>query len=101
MTAIKEMIDIMDTSLAYYNFGEEVEILMSTRTANDYTLYTVRNKNNITFHNVPGDPGLQDTGFIGFVGGDKNRPIIMAPGAKTLLLPIAATPPWTDTADIT
>ena len=100
MATLKNLIDTIDIGNAYNNPAEEVEIIKSAKTGNDYTLYTAINKNGITLHNIPGGPGVADTAFIGFVGTDRARPVILAPGAKTTTLAWSATPPWVDAADI-
>ncbi len=73
----KDFIDSLNTKATYENFSEEVDILKET-TAGKMTLYTVKNKNGVTFQQVPGQPGLEDRGFMGFVTGDRGRPIMLS-----------------------
>ncbi len=73
----KDLIDSMNIKSNYDNFSEEVKIVKET-TAGTMTLYTVTNKNGVTFQKVPGQPGLADRGFMGFVQGDRARPIMLS-----------------------
>jgi hypothetical protein len=75
--APKEFIDSLNVKSDYDNFSEEVDILKET-TAGKMTLYTVKNKNGVTFQRVPGQPGLEDRGFMGFVNSDRSRPIMLS-----------------------
>jgi hypothetical protein len=73
----KDFIDTINDKNNYENFSEEVKIDLET-TAGKMTLYTVTNKNGVTFQKVPGQPGLEDRGFMGFVNGDRARPIMLS-----------------------
>ena len=73
----KDLIDSLNTKSDYDNFSEEVDIIKET-TAGKMTLYTVTNKNGVTFQKVPGQPGLEDRGFMGFVNSDRARPIMLS-----------------------
>jgi len=46
------------------------------------SLYKVLNKNSVTFQKVPGQPGLVNRGFMGFVNGDRARPIMLSGSVK-------------------
>ncbi len=78
----KDFIDVVNAKSNYDNFSEEVEILKET-SAGKMTLYTVRNKNGVTFQKVPGQPGLADRGFMGFVQSDRARPIMLSGSVRT------------------
>ncbi len=78
----KDFIDSINTKSNYDNFSEEVKILKET-SAGKMTLYTVTNKNGVTFQKVPGQPGLADRGFMGFVQGDRARPIMLSGSVRT------------------
>ncbi len=78
----KEFIDSVNDKNRYENFSEEVQIIKET-TAGKMTLYTVTNKNGVTFQKVPGQPGLEDRGFMGFVQGDRARPIMLSGSVRT------------------
>jgi len=82
MTVGKDFIDSLNTKADYDNFSEEVEIISSAQAGN-MTIYTVTNKNGVTFQKVPGQAGLSDRGFMGFVNGDRARPIMLTGAAKT------------------
>ncbi len=77
MPSAKDFIDSLNTKSEYENFSEEVEILAVTSTGN-MALYTVKNKNGVTFQNVPGLVGLESRGYLGFVRGDRARPIMIS-----------------------
>jgi len=82
MTTSKDFIDTVNEKNRYENFSEEVEILSSAN-AGAMTIYTIKNKNNVTFQKVPGQPGLADRGYMGFVNGDRARPIMLTGSVKT------------------
>jgi hypothetical protein len=82
MTASKDFIDSVNEKARYNNFSEEVKILSSTQAGN-MTIYTVLNKNGVTFQKVPGMSGLSDRGYMGFVNGDRARPIMLTGSVKT------------------
>lgn len=77
----KELIDSLNVKSDFDNFSEEVQILRET-SAGSMTLYTVKNKNGVTFQRVPGQPGLANRGFMGFVNGDRARPIMLSGSVK-------------------
>jgi hypothetical protein len=77
MTTSKDFVDSVNEKNRYENFSEEVKIEKET-TAGKMTIYTVTNKNGVTFQKVPGQPGLEDRGFMGFVQGDRARPIMLS-----------------------
>lgn len=82
MTESKDFIDSINEKSKYENFSEEVEILASANAGN-MTIYTIKNKNNVTFQKVPGMAGLSDRGYMGFVNGDRARPIMLTGSVKT------------------
>lgn len=73
----KDLIDSLNTKSNFENFSEEVEILSVTKTGN-MALYSVKNKNDVTFQNVPGLTGLESRGYMGYVNGDRSRPIMIS-----------------------
>lgn len=82
MSISKDLIDSVNTKTRYDNFSEEVKILSSARAGN-MTIYTIINKNGVTFQKVPGQSGLSDRGYLGFVNGDRARPIMLTGSVKT------------------
>lgn len=82
MSTSKDFIDSINEKNRYENFSEEVKILASA-SAGNMAIYTVKNKNGVTFQKVPGQPGLADRGFMGFVSGDRARPIMLSGSVKT------------------
>lgn len=82
MSASKDLVDSINVKNRYENFSEEVKILSSARAGN-MTIYTIKNKNGVTFQKVPGQSGLSDRGFMGFVNGDRSRPIMLTGSVKT------------------
>ncbi len=83
MTISKDYIDSINEKSDYDNFSEEVKIDKET-TAGRMTLYTVTNKNGVTFQKVPGQPGLEDRGFMGFINGDRARPIMLSGSVRVV-----------------
>lgn len=82
MSASKDFVDSINEKNRYENFSEEVKILSSAQAGN-MTIYTVLNKNEVTFQKVPGQSGLSDRGYMGFVNGDRARPIMLTGSVKT------------------
>ena len=82
MSTSKDFIDSINEKNRYENFSEEVKIIASA-TAGNMSIYTIINKNGVTFQKVPGQPGLADRGFMGFVSGDRARPIMLSGSVKT------------------
>jgi hypothetical protein len=82
MSISKDLIDSINTKTRYDNFSEEVKIISSARAGN-MTIYTILNKNGVTFQKVPGMSGLSDRGYMGFVNGDRARPIMLTGSVKT------------------
>ena len=60
----------------YNNFSEDVDILSENNIDENLSLYVVKNKNGVTFQNVPGMAWI-GLGKIGFVNGDRHRPILL------------------------
>lgn len=77
----KDFIDSVNTKSDYDNFSEEVQIDNVT-IAGKMALYTVTNKNGVTFQKVPGQPNLENRGYMGFVNGDRARPIMLSGSVK-------------------
>ena len=82
MSISKDLIDSINTKTRFDNFSEEVKIISSARAGN-MTIYTISNKNGVTFQKVPGQAGLSDRGYMGFVNGDRARPIMLTGSVKT------------------
>jgi hypothetical protein len=82
MSASKDFVDSVNEKNRYENFSEEVKILSSAQAGN-MTIYTILNKNGVTFQKVPGQSGLSDRGYMGFVNGDRSRPIMLTGSVKT------------------
>ena len=78
--------NIIDNTVNYANFSEEVTILAETKSGHNLSIYTIKNKNGVVFQTVPGVGNIKFTGFLGFVGGQRSRPIVFsgtAPGVVT------------------
>lgn len=73
----KDLVNSLNAKADFENFSEEVEILSVTKTGN-MALYSAKNKNGITFQNVPGLAGLKSRGYLGYVNGDRSRPIMIS-----------------------
>ncbi len=82
MSISKDFINSINEKNRYENFSEEVKIIASA-TAGNMSIYTITNKNGVTFQKVPGQSGLADRGFMGFVSGDRARPIMLSGSVKT------------------
>lgn len=82
MSTSKDFIESINEKNRYENFSEEVKIISSANAGN-MTIYTILNKNGVTFQKVPGQPGLSDRGYMGFVNGDRARPIMLTGSVKT------------------
>lgn len=78
-----ELKKIIDENNRYKNFAEEVEILLEMKSGSAYSLYSVRNKNDVVFQAVSGRPDLSGKGFLGFINGDRARPTVIGFGVKT------------------
>ncbi|WKZ15425.1 MAG: hypothetical protein QY317_16135 [Candidatus Jettenia caeni] len=76
---MRELKKIISNSIDYSNFSEEVEILSAMRVGSNYYIYTARNKNGVTFRHVPGIAGLSGRGIMGYVNGDRARPVMIGP----------------------
>jgi len=83
MAGMKNFISSFGTTLDYKNFAEEVVIDSENKSGNNFSLYTVTNKNGVTFQNVPGGSGIQNRGFLGFINGDRGRPAVISATVKT------------------
>ncbi|MDR4498268.1 MAG: hypothetical protein MRK02_10165 [Candidatus Scalindua sp.] len=51
---MKGFIDSLGTAMNYKNLSDEVEIILENNIDENLSLYTVTNKNGVTFQNVPG-----------------------------------------------
>ncbi len=101
MTIINDLNQVMNEQIEFNSFAEEVTVISETKSGQNYSLYTVTNKNGSTLQNVPGGSGIQDKGILGFINGDKTRPSLIgitAPATNTTSA--ASAPSWT-VADIT
>lgn len=75
----KKLIAAISETVAYRNFSEEVTVNSETRSGTS-SLYTVTDKHGTKFSNVIGGPGsaVNSKVIMGFIQGDKGRPIILA-----------------------
>jgi hypothetical protein len=80
---MKDIKNIIDENNRYKNFAEEVEIIRETKAGEAYSLYSIRNKNDVVFQAVSGRPDLQGKGFLGFINGDRARPTVFGFGVAT------------------
>ncbi len=100
MTILKSFHDSLFGAIENNSIPEEVEIITETQTGN-FSLYTVKNKNGITFHNVPGARGFSDRGFLSYIQRDTTRPVMISGSAKvTTSISTATSVSW-PVADIT
>ncbi len=101
MSIMSDLNKVVVESIKAENFAEEVTILAENKSGTNFSLYTVKNKNNVTFQKVPGGAGITGKGILGFVGGDKNRPTLISTGATTTnAISVVANPGW-PTSDTT
>ncbi len=77
MAIEEDLVNVINEKQDYSNFSEEVKIINRTKVG-EISIYTVRNKNGVTFQKVPGNPGIQDRGIMGYTNGDRARPIILS-----------------------
>lgn len=78
-----EINNVINEKNRFRNFAEEVEIVRETKAGDAYSLYSVKNKNNVTFQAVSGRPDLNGKGFLGYINGDRARPTVFGFGVKT------------------
>lgn len=97
---IKDLISAMNGKSNYDNFAEEVTVLSESKSGDNYSLYTIKNKNGVTFQNVPGAGGITDNGVLGFINGDRGRPTLLGSGTKVNNTPSNASGAGWPTADI-
>lgn len=102
MESLKNYVNM---GISYKNFSEEVIILSGSKVGKNYAEYAVKNKNGVIFYNVPGDVDLKDKAVMGFVNGDRSRPVLIGRGAKatinksSFVLSVKVRVDWTDNAD--
>ncbi|GJQ59796.1 MAG: hypothetical protein D8M57_13280 [Candidatus Scalindua sp. AMX11] len=101
MAGMDNLISSLGTTIDYSNFAEEVIINSENKSGNNFSLYNVTNKNGVTFQNVPGGSGIQNRGFLGFIGGDRGRPAVISATVKTNNTTSSASAPSWPTVDIT
>ena len=101
MAGINDLISSLGGALDYRNFAEEVVIHAENKSGNNFSLYTVTNKNGVTFQNVPGGSGIQNRGFLGFINGDRARPAIISTTVKTSNTESTGSDPGWPVVDIT
>lgn len=66
----------LDERIRYRNFSEDADIIKETNIDENLSLYIVKNKNNVTFQNVPGMAWI-GVGKLGYIRGDKSRPVML------------------------
>ncbi len=76
MNALEVYKQALSERVDYKNFSEDVEILNENNIDENLSVYTVRNKNNVTFQNVLGMAWI-GLGKLGYVNGDRSRPILL------------------------
>ena len=101
MSNIKDLQTMLAGNIDYKNFSEEVTILSETKANAGYSLYTIKNKNGVTFQNVPGNSNIGNTGILGFINGDRGRPTLLGAGTKVNNTESSVASVWTDLIDIT
>lgn len=74
--------ELIVRQIGYSNFSEAVDVLGKTRVGKNTYSYTIRNKNGVTFYNVPGQPDIVDKAIMGFINGDRARPTLLGSGTK-------------------
>lgn len=79
---MKSLYDYTNEQIRYKNFSEEVRLIKETKAGASYSKYTCTNKNGITFYEVPGLIGLTGAAVMGYVNGDRARPVIIGPATK-------------------
>lgn len=79
---MRNLHDYTNEQIRYKNFSEEVRLIKETKAGASYSKYTCTNKNGITFHEVPGLVGLTGAAVMGYVNGDRARPVIIGPATK-------------------
>jgi len=67
----------LQAKINYKNFAEEVSVVSESPAGTNVSLYSVTNKNNITFQGVPGMPFQRGTVRMGYVNGDRARPVVI------------------------
>jgi hypothetical protein len=95
MTILADLNNTMNQSIEADNFAEEVTVIAENKSGQNFSLYTVKNKNNITFQKVPGGAGIERKGVLGFINGDKTRPALIGVTAPTTnAISIVSNPGW-------
>lgn len=61
----------------YKNFSEEIDIISESPAGTNVSLYTIKNKNGVTFQNVPGMPFRRGRAKMGYIDGDRSRPMLL------------------------
>ena len=83
---MKTLFDYTNEQIKYKNFSEEVRLIKETKAGASYSKYTCTNKNGVTFHEVPGLVGLVGAAVMGYVNGDRARPVIIGPATKPTVI---------------
>lgn len=76
---IKSINNFMLEAIKYKNVTEQVDIISAVNISSDQCFYSVQNKNGILFRQVPGYPGLTGKAVMGYLNGDRSRPVIVGP----------------------
>lgn len=83
---MKSLFDFTNNQIQYKNFSEEVRLIKETKAGISYSKYTCTNKNGVTFQEVPGFVGLTGAAVMGYVNGDRSRPVIIGPATKPTIV---------------
>ena len=73
---IQEYRKRIEEKFNYQNFSEEIDIVHENNIDENLSLYTITNKNGVTFQNVPGMAWI-GFGVLGYVNGDRGRPVVL------------------------
>ncbi len=79
---MKELGRLINDSIRYAQFAQEMEIVASTCVDASLALYTCKDKNGALYRRVKGAPGFTGRAIVGFVANDRQRPEIVAPGSN-------------------
>lgn len=101
---MKTLHDYTNEQIRYKNFSEEVRLVKETKAGTSYSKYSCTNKNGVTFYEVSGMQGLKGSAVMGYVNGDRARPVIIGPATKSTIVKssfsiVDILLEWTDNTD--